>query len=303
MSREDVGLLSDDGHKGAPDARAPLGVFDSGLGGLTVVRELRAKCPNEDIIYLGDNARVPYGTRSAETVIRYAITCAEELALRGVKSLIVACNTVSAVALDELRSRLDLPITGVIVPGARAAVEAAGGHRIGVLGTLGTIGSGAYARAVAALSGRSEVLGQSAPLLVALAEEGWMSGAVPELVVRRYLTPFFGPEDIPGMPRRADVGCVVLGCTHFPLFRDLIAEQLLDLGGRGIPVVDSALQTARDVQAFLSQHELANEPDHEGKLQILVTDMPASFEKVASRFLGEALGNVEQVDIGQSSVG
>ncbi len=286
-----------------PSADAPLGVFDSGLGGLTVVHALRDHCPNEDIIYLGDNARVPYGTRSPDTVIRYALTCAHELADRGVKALVVACNTVSSVALDELRAQLDLPITGVIVPGARAAVDASGGHRIGVLGTVGTITSGAYTRAVASLSGRAEVIGQAAPLLVALAEEGWMSGEVPELVVKRYLDPFFGPEDVPGMPRRADVGCVVLGCTHFPLFRELIVHQMRELGGRGIPVVDSAIQTALDVRAFLHDSGLGNSQATSGTLQLLVTDMPASFEEVAGRFLGAALGRVEQVDLGKPTAG
>ncbi len=262
---------------------------------------LRERCPNEDIIYLGDNARVPYGTRSPDTVIRYALTCARELADRGVKALVVACNTVSSVALAELRAGLDLPITGVIVPGARAAVEVAGGHRIGVLGTVGTITSGAYTRAVASLSGRLEVIGQPAPLLVALAEEGWMSGEVPELVVRRYLDPFFGSEDVPGLQRQSKVGCVVLGCTHFPLFRQLIVDEMRDLGGRGIPVVDSAVQTAMDVDRFLEANQLQNPRGTPGSLSILVTDMPSSFEQVAGRFLGEALGSVAQVDLGESS--
>ncbi|MCA9625404.1 MAG: glutamate racemase, partial [Myxococcales bacterium] len=218
--------MSDD----RPSREAPLGVFDSGLGGLTVVRALREACPHEDIIYLGDNARVPYGTRSPETIMRYAATCAQELSHRGVKAIVVACNTVSSVALEMLRAELDLPVTGVIVPGARAAAAAAGEAPVGVLGTVGTIASGAYTRAVASFSTRTEVLGQPAPLLVALAEEGWTSGEVPRLVVRRYIEPFFGPERGPGLPRDARVGCVVLGCTHFPLFRDLIADELLELG-------------------------------------------------------------------------
>ncbi|HLV19359.1 MAG TPA: glutamate racemase, partial [Polyangiaceae bacterium] len=164
-------------------------MFDSGLGGLTVVRALRAALPNERIVYLGDTARVPYGTRSAETVVRYARGCARLLTEQhGVKALVVACNTVSAVALEMLRAELDLPVTGVIVPGARAATEAAGEAPIGVLGTLGTISSGAYTRAVASHSSRSEVIGQPAPLLVALAEEGWIDGEVPRLVIRRYLS-------------------------------------------------------------------------------------------------------------------
>jgi glutamate racemase len=282
------------------DRSAPLGVFDSGLGGLTVVRALREHCPNENIVYLGDSARVPYGTRSAETVIRYASTCASELANRGVKALVVACNTVSSVALEMLRAELDLPITGVIVPGARAATTAAGEDPVGVLGTAGTIASGAYTRAVASFSSRTQVVGQAAPLLVALAEDGWTEGEVPQLVVRRYLSAFFGESRGHGFPRDARVGCVVLGCTHFPLFRSLIEGELRDLGGRGIPVVDSAEQTAVDVKSFLVERDMAVTSDDPGDLRILVTDMPSSFERVASRFLGETLPRkVEQVDLGR----
>lgn len=278
---------------------APLGVFDSGLGGLTVVRALREHCPNEDIVYLGDNARVPYGTRSAETVIRYASTCAAELSHRGVKAIVVACNTVSSVALEMLRAELDLPITGVVVPGARAATNAAGESPVGVLGTAGTIASGAYTRAVASFSSRSEVIGQPAPLLVALAEEGWTEGEVPQLVIRRYLSAFFGESRGHVFPRDARVGCVVLGCTHFPPFRGLIEAELENLGGRGIPVVDSAEQTALDVKAFLASRTMGAERKTRGGLQILVTDMPASFQRVASRFLGEDLpAAAEQVDLG-----
>ncbi|MBM4358587.1 MAG: glutamate racemase [Deltaproteobacteria bacterium] len=278
---------------------APLGVFDSGLGGLTVVRALRERLPSEDIIYLGDNARVPYGTRSPETIIRYALGCSKELAGRGVKAIVVACNTVSAVALDRLRAELDLPVTGVIIPGARAATRAAGEAPVGVLGTLGTITSGAYTRAVASFSSRTEVLGQAAPLLVALAEEGWTEGDVPRLVVRQYLASFFGPEVVEGfgLPRESRVGCVVLGCTHFPLFRDLIEREVRDIGGRGIPVVDSARETANDVEAFLTSRGMRAERRQPGSLQLLVTDKPRSFEAVASRFLGADVPAVELVDL------
>ncbi len=287
----------------APVARvgveAPLGVFDSGLGGLTVVRALRERLPHENIIYLGDNARVPYGTRSPETIIRYALSCARELSERGVKALVVACNTVSAVALDRLRAELDLPVTGVIVPGARAATRAAGEGTVGVLGTLGTISSGAYTRAVASFSSRTEVLGQAAPLLVALAEEGWTEGEVPRLVVRKYLSAFFAPEEAEGfgLPRSAKVGCVVLGCTHFPLFRELIEHEIRELGGRGIPVVDSAQQTALEFEEFLITRGLCALRTEPGTLQLLVTDKPKSFESVASRFLGSSVPAVEQVDL------
>jgi len=282
---------------GRRDAHAPLGVFDSGLGGLTVVHALRQRLPSEHIIYLGDNARVPYGTRSAKTIMRYASTCGSELARRGVKAIVVACNTVSSVALEMLRADLDLPITGVIVPGARAAVAAAGEAPVGVLATAGTIASGAYTRAVAAASSRTEVFGRPAPLLVALAEEGWTEGQVPRLVVRRYLSTFFGEETMMGLPRSAKVGCVVLGCTHFPLFRELIEDELLELGGRGIPVVDSAVQTAIDVERFLVERSMGNPSSERGSLELLVTDMPHSLEAVAARFLGEELPAAQQVDL------
>jgi glutamate racemase len=265
----------------------PLGVFDSGLGGLTVVRALRERCPNESIVYLGDTARVPYGARSAATVIKYALGCARLLVGRKVKAIVVACNTVSAVALDALRVELDIPVLGVILPGARAAVAAARGGPVGVLATPGTIASGAYPRAVASLSTRAEVIGHPAPLLVSLAEEGWLEGEVPRLAVRRYLEPV--------LDRGARA--VVLGCTHFPLFYDLICREVESLAGRPLPVVDSAHATAEDVAAFLAERQIASSRADGGSLELLVTDLPASFAAVASRFLGHDVDDVSLVDL------
>ena len=266
---------------------APLGVFDSGLGGLTVVRALRARCPAEDIVYLGDTARVPYGTRSPETVIRYALGCSRVLIDRGVKAIVVACNTVSAVALDMLRVELDLPVLGVIVPGARAAVAASHGRTVGVLGTTGTITSGAYPRAVAAISTRTEVIGQAAPLFVPLAEEGWTDGEVPRLVARRYLEPLIA----------AGARCVVLGCTHFPLLREAIESEARALAGEPVTIVDSALATAEEVAAFLTERGQAAQRERRGTLDLLVTDLPKSFASVAARFLGEPVEQVHQIDL------
>lgn len=266
---------------------APLGVFDSGLGGLTVVRELRRRCPEEDIIYLGDNARVPYGTRSPETIIRYALGCARVLTARGVKAIVVACNTVSAVALDMLRIELDLPVLGVILPGARAAVAAAEGRAVGVLGTTGTITSGAYPRAVASLSTRTEVVGQPAPLLVALAEEGWTEGEVPRLVARRYLEPVIA----------AGARSVLLGCTHFPLLREPIEQEALALAGEHVAVIDSASVMAEEVATFLAERGQSARRDRAGSLDLLVTDLPKSFAVVAARFLGEPIREVHQIDL------
>ncbi len=276
-----------DARSKAARARSPLGVFDSGLGGLTVVRALRRRCPAEDIVYLGDTARVPYGTRSAETVIKYALGCSRVLLDRGVKAIVVACNTVSAVALDMMRIELDLPVLGVILPGARAAIAAANGAPIGVLATTGTIASNAYPRAIASFSTRTIVHGQPAPLLVPLAEEGWVEGQVPRLVAQRYLTPLVAKG----------ARCIVLGCTHFPLLRGAIEEELAALTDEPLTIVDSAHATAEDVATFLTERDLCADRDRPGKLDLLVTDVPKSFREVASRFLGEPVDEVHQIDL------
>lgn len=279
------------------DPGLPLGVFDSGLGGLTVVRALLEALPAERILYLGDTARVPYGTRSAETVIRYARGSARVLTRRGIKALIVACNTVSAVALDMLRAELDVPVVGVIDPGAAAGVEAAERlaasqgplPRIGVLGTAGTVASGAYPRAVGRLSTRHEVVAEPAPLLVPLAEEGWLEGDVPELAVRRYLEPLL----------EAGAGVVVLGCTHYPLLYDTIVRVAEQIAGRAVPVVDSAHATAQAVAALLAEGRIPPAPDgvSGARLELYVTDLPQSFQTMSSRFLGHEALAVHQVDI------
>ena len=270
------------------DRNAPLGVFDSGLGGLTVVRALREALPGEDLIYLGDTARVPYGTKGAATIVKYALGCAAHLVARDVKALVIACNTVSAVAPDRLRVELDIPVLGVIEPGAKAAVAATRNGRIGVLATAGTIASGAYARAVSQLSTRAEVVGQPAPLLVPLAEEGWTEGEVPRLAVRRYVEPL----------ARAGVDVIVLGCTHYPLLRKVIEDEVRARIGTDAAVVDSAQASARDVREFLTTRGLTREAaGGPGHVKLVVTDMPRSFAEVASRFLGDVVGDVEQVDL------
>jgi glutamate racemase len=277
---------------------APLGVFDSGLGGLTVVRALRARMPTEAIVYLGDTARVPYGTKSADTILKYARSCAAVLMHRGVKALVVACNTASAVGVEMLRAELDLPVVGVIHPGARAAVDIAErlsregnprSGRIGVLGTARTIASGAYTRAVAALSTRLEVVGSAAPLLVPLVEEGWLDGEVPRLAVERYVAPLV----------QTGVGCIVLGCTHYPLLEGTIAEVARRLSGQELAVVDSARATAEAVESLLDDRGLRAPGGGAaaGPLELLVTDVPASFAAMAERCLGTPAPPVVQVDI------
>jgi glutamate racemase len=266
------------------------------LGGLTVVRALARAVPSESIIYLGDTARVPYGTRSAETVIRYARGCARVLIERGIKGLVVACNTVSAVALELLRAELDLPVLGVVEPGARTAVRAVeraargGATRIGVLGTAGTVASGAYPRAVSQISTRHEVIAMAAPLLVPLVEEGWLDGEVPRLVIRRYIAPLL----------EAGASVIVLGCTHYPLLAPLIAEEAEALAGHPVPIVDSAEATADAVREWIAEERILPRLQSGAGLELLVTDRPQAFASVAGRFLGREVRDVELVDLAPS---
>jgi glutamate racemase len=281
-------------YRGRLSAGLPIGVFDSGLGGLTVVRALRDQLPNESILYLGDTARIPYGTRSPSTVVRYARGCARVLTERGIKLLVVACNTASAVALEVLQQELDVPVIGVVGPGARAAVEASlrldatlgRPGKVGVLGTLSTVASGAYPRAVRALSSRVEVCAQAAPLLVPLVEEGWLEGSVPELAAERYLRAL----------AEQDARVLVLGCTHYRLLKSTIQAVALRLLGANVVVVDGAEATACDVQELLLARSLGA-PKGPGSLRLLVTDLPESFQTSATRFLGHSVDQAELVDI------
>lgn len=265
----------------------PIGIFDSGLGGLTVARAIHAALPAEDLVYLGDTARVPYGTRSARTVVRYAIGCAERLLRFEIKLLVIACNTASGVALEELQARLDIPVVGVIRPGARAGVQATRNGRIGVLATAGTVASGAYERAIRAENAEIHVVAQPAPLLVPLAEEGWTTGEVPRLAARRYLQPL----------AEADVDTIVLGCTHYPLLFDTIHDAAVELLGHEVAIVDSAEATARSLTGLLSPQGPAR--DASGSLRVLVTDLPGQFGSSASRFLGRPVEglDIEAIDL------
>lgn len=276
---------------GHVDAAAPIGVFDSGLGGLTVAHAIRARLPRERLVYLGDTARVPYGTRSPKTVLAYARACARKLREHDIKLLVVACNTVSAVALDMLAVELDIPVLGVIEPGARAGVAHSKNGRIGVIATAGTVDSGAYPRAVSRVDSRAETFAAAAPLFVPLAEEGWLEGQVPAQVARRYLTPLVS----------AGIDTLVLGCTHYPLLKAVIAAELASLAGRELPVVDSAEATAEELSMLLEARALAAPGGGAAShaLRLLVTDLPRRFSEVAGRFLGEDAStlSVEAVDL------
>jgi glutamate racemase len=258
---------------------APIGIFDSGVGGLTVAKAVRAHLPHESLIYVGDTARVPYGPKSPDTVRRYAHEIAEWLVGQGVKAVVVACNTATAHALESLQAALPVPVIGVIGPGARAAVQADHDGHIGVIGTAGTIASGAYERAIRALAPNVTVTAQPCPLFVPLVEEGWLEGDVTEAVARRYLEPLSAAHD----------DAVVLGCTHYPLLKPVFARVL----GPKVALIDSAEETAREVARVLGERGLQASDGAGRTLRVVVTDAPAAFLTQAVRFLGEPLQQVE----------
>ncbi len=274
---------------------APVGVFDSGVGGLTVLAALREFLPGEDFLYLGDTARLPYGTKSRESVVRYALQASEALAERGIKALVVACNTATAAALPALRERFEsLPIVGVVEPGAAAACSASRNGCIAVVATEGTVRGGAYQDAILRRRPDAQVHALACQLFVALAEEGWTEGPVAEAAVRVYLSPLFAQRaDADASRPRPDV--LVLGCTHFPVLRPAIARYL----GSGIAIVDSASTTAADVAALLASRGLRRSAAAHGTLTLLATDGVERFARVGARFLGApiALGDVTLVDL------
>lgn len=261
-----------------PGRDAAIGVFDSGVGGLTVLRALRAELPHESFVYLGDTARLPYGTKSGQTVTRYARQAAQVLVDRGIKLLVIACNTASAVALPDLRAHLGtLPLVGVVEPGAAAACEASGHGRIAVIGTESTVRGGAYERAIARRWSEATVVSRACPLFVALAEEGWCDGPIAEAVARRYL------DDLRPRPGDPDgIDCLVLGCTHFPVLRPALAAVM----GPGVALVDSARTTARAVARLLDRQRLAAPARAPGGVTLLATDGPERFARVGAGFLG-----------------
>jgi glutamate racemase len=269
-----------------PRLELPIGVFDSGIGGLTVVRAMRVALPRENIVYLGDTARVPYGGRGPDTVIRYARQCTRFLADRGLKMLVVACNTVSAVALEMLRVEFDVPVVGVIEPSAHAAARATKSGRVGVIGTEGTIRSGAYDRALAAVASRCELLAHPAPLLVPLVEEGWVEGEVPRLAVERYLTPLC----------ELGIDTLILGCTHYPVLRPLIDDVLATLSSRPVATVSSADAAANEVMAVLETRGLRREQGR-GATRFHVTDRPDQFVRVGTRVFGADVESAELVEL------
>lgn len=263
---------------------APVGIFDSGIGGLTVARAIYERLPRESTIYYGDTARVPYGPKSPETVRRYSLEILHWLLGQGVKAIVVACNTSTAHALRTLQEATPVPVIGVIKPGARAAIAAGGGGPIGVIGTAGTIASNAYARAIAALAPAVRVLQKPCPLFVPLVEEGWFEHPATELVAAEYLAPL----------RDDGVRALVLGCTHYPLLRPLL-QQIM---GPGVVLIDSGEATADSLETVLRDRALEAPEGAAPFHRFVVSDDEARFRQVGSRFIGERLAAAEVVSLG-----
>lgn len=276
-------------HWRMPSDSRPIGLFDSGVGGLTVLRAVARRLPGERLAYFGDTARVPYGTKSAETITRYAVECGSFLAARGVKLLIVACNSASAVAIPALRDRLDIPVIGVVEAGARAAAAATSTGRVGVIGTEGTIKSGAYPAALHALNPRLRVLSQPCPLFVPLVEEGWLDDPVTRLVAERYLQTFLPAPHERSCGERVDT--VILGCTHYPLLASVIGQVL----GRDVRLVDSAEVVAEEAASLMARENLAAPPGARPDHDYFVSDLSDRFLRIAERILGHPLGRLAAV--------
>jgi len=261
----------------------PIGVFDSGLGGLTVVRQLQEQLPNESIIYFGDTARVPYGNKGADTIRRFALQVVRFLEQQKVKIIVIACNTVSSVALELVQETAGLPVVGVIEPGARAALRLSHSKRIGVIGTTATIAAGKYPAILKSLNSGVKVFAHACPLFVPLVEEGWLDSPVTEEVARIYLAPLLFEK----------IDCLILGCTHYPLIKTTISKVI----DGNIQIVDSAIETASEVRRVLQRQGLLNDNTSPASQLFYVSDFPQKFEEVAQRLLGRPLVNVRQVNI------
>ena len=264
---------------------APIGVFDSGIGGLTVVKKLLSMLPNENIIYFGDTARVPYGSKSNSTIIEYANQDAKFLYKKNVKLIIAACNTASSVALDNLREQFDIPIIGMIEPGAKYALSKTKNGKIGVIGTYSTINNEAYSRKLKQLNGDVEVFEKSCPLFVPLAEEGWTNHKATELIAEEYLEELIKKE----------IDTLVLGCTHYPILTDVIQKIM----GDRVALIDSGTAAALEVEDYLTGRGLRNDSNQIGEHQYFVSDLPAKFKFMAQRFLGTKIDHLEKIDIDQ----
>jgi glutamate racemase len=259
----------------------PIGVFDSGIGGLTVVQALTHHLPHENIVYFGDTARVPYGPKSPQVVREYAAQDTDVLLSHNVKMIVIACNTVSALALDIVQKKAKVPVVGVIFPGAEAAARATTKKRIGVIGTVGTVTSNAYPNALRQIDPAIQTFSRACPLFVPLAEEGWTDHKATELIAKEYLFPLTLDK----------IDTLVLGCTHYPLLRDVIGKVLHN----SVTLIDSGEATAEKVKRLLDEMDLQNPSKLKPNLQFYVSDVPARFTEVGEQFLGQKLGKIHRV--------
>lgn len=264
-------------------SKSPIGVFDSGIGGLTVARSLFEILPNENIIYFGDTARLPYGTKSKETVTRYSIEITKFLLNKNVKMVVVACNTASSVALQYLRKLSAVPVVGVIKPGSRAAIALTKNCNIGVIGTLGTIQSFAYKTQIHKYERDMNVFSKACSLFVQLAEDGWTDNKIAELIAEEYLNEF----------KKLKIDTLILGCTHYPILKNTITKVL----GKKIQLIDSGEEAAKEVKRLLEQHHILNPQKRPGRHKFYVTDFQKKFKEISERFLGQPIHDVKKVKL------
>ncbi|WP_416198854.1 MAG: glutamate racemase [Sporanaerobacter sp.] len=261
----------------------PIGVFDSGIGGLTVLKEIAEQLPGEDVIYFGDTARIPYGTRSRETVIKYSFQCIRFLLSKDIKAIVIACNTASAMALEEAKKVFEIPILGVIEPGANAAVATTKNNKIGVIGTVGTINSEAYQRKIRRLHPTLEVIGISCPLFVPIVEEGWEDSDVANMTAEKYLQEL----------KEHNIDTLVLGCTHYPALRYTIGKVM----GERVTLVNPAYETAKVTKILLKENGLFSEKIDGGKYEFYVSDDPEKFRRIGGNILKKEISTIQKVNI------
>jgi glutamate racemase len=265
------------------DKQKPIGVFDSGIGGLTVVKRLASALPNESIIYFGDTARVPYGSKSNSTVIEYSIQNTKFLLQKNIKALVVACNTASSIAIPELKKMFDIPIIGMIEPGSRMAINKSNSNKIGVIGTRATINNLAYSKEIKKLNKSAQVIEKPCPLFVPLAEEGWIKHQATYEIAEEYLKEL----------REDKVDTLVLGCTHYPILSEVIQKVI----GSNVTLIDSGVASSEVIKSELEKLDLLSDSKKTGEQEYYVSDIPAKFKEVAELFLGREIDHVHKVDL------